>query len=124
MQTYVKNLKRLPVLVETILRIAVCFLIPPMLPRCGMAGGLNHNGCTTVRNSMCALFVGQKHFGINTESRRNIHAAPTVAQLWRMQNDQIKMKWRKRKMADDLKEFASDVVYQFGYYCQNNDGSV
>ena len=23
-------------------------------------------------------------------------------------------------MAEDLKEFANDVAYQFGYYCQNN----
>ena len=40
MQTYVKNLKCLLVLVETILRIAVCFLIPPMLPRFGMGDGM------------------------------------------------------------------------------------
>ena len=40
MQTYVKNLKCLLVLAETILRIAVCFLIPPMLPRFGMGGGM------------------------------------------------------------------------------------
>ena len=26
----------------------------------------------------------------------------------------------KGKTMDDIKEFAEDVAYQFGYYCQNN----
>ena len=39
MQTYVKNLKCLLVLAETILRIAVCFLIPPMSSQLSMGDG-------------------------------------------------------------------------------------
>ena len=52
---------------------------------------------------MSVLFVGRKHSGINTKSRRNIHAVPTVAQIWKVNTmaDEtgIVLPWEKDAMA-------------------------
>lgn len=76
MQTYVKNLKCLLVLAETILRIAVCFLIPPMLPRFGMDGGnVTSHALFAERTDLKGLTQIYGQIG----SR---HTAPTAERRW------------------------------------------
>ena len=77
MQTYVKNLKCLLVLAETILRIAVCFLIPPMLPRFGMGGGYQQCMLAIVAIIVLSVSFYETRILLTLET-----TAPTVAQRW------------------------------------------